>query len=193
MTRKKLTTEEALLLQRHVDGEWGAGEKAKAEALLKAEPAARVFVAALEELQLAARGAVEAAWESTGAPSPAEWVELAHQWAGWADASLEDLAPLLERFYDGEVDAAEGAAVAALLEEREDVVAYLEELEALSAGVLAHQEAVAEADFSNFFAGIAAAIDAEEGGRDLAPVVSLDAFDAEKHLLLLHRYRTPRR
>lgn len=188
MTRKKLTTEEALLLQRHVDGECGAGEEERARALLAAEPAARVFVSALEELQVAVRCAEEAAWESAGLASPAEWVALAQQWAGWADAPLDDLAPLLERFHDGEVDAAEGAAVAALLEERSDAVAYLGELSALSAGVLAHQDAVAEADFSNFFTGIAAALDAEEAGQQGAEILTMDGFDAEDHLLLLHRY-----
>ncbi len=186
MTRTTLTTEEAWLLQRYVDDEASGEEHRRAEALLKELPAARVYVTAIEELAVATRAAAEAAWEGAHPPSAQDVVELARQWAGWAQAPLEEIAPLLERFHDGEVDPAEGAAVVALLEEREDVADYLAELDGLAAGIRVHEEAIAEADFSGFFDGIAAAIDAEEGEE--AEVLPMDPFDAEEHLLLLHRF-----
>lgn len=184
MTRTTLTYDEALLLQRHVDGETTSQEEDRAQDLLERSSPARVYAAALGELRIALQMAEEAAWERAELPSPEEWVDLARDSAGWAEADLDELAPILERFHDGEVDPAEAATVVALMEERDDVAEYLSELDRLSAGVRSAGEAGADVDFDGLWAGIAAQI---EGDKSTAPA-PIDSFDPVESTVLIHRY-----
>ena len=184
MTRTTLTYDQAMLLQRHVDGETTSQEEDRAQELLERSSPARVYAAALDELRIALQMAEEASWERAKLPSPEEWVELARNSAGWAEADLDDLAPMLERFHDGEVDPAEAATVVALMEERDDVAEYLSELDRLSAGIRNAGEAGADVDFDGLWAGIAAQI---EGDKSTAPA-PIDPFDPVESTVLIHRY-----
>lgn len=184
MTSKTLTKQEALLLQRHIDAELTEGEGELVEALLERSAPARVYVAALKSLHEAVRIAEKMAWKGASLPPPETWVELAEASSDLAETALDDLAPMLERFHDGEVDETEAAVVAALVDEREDVAGYLSELDRLTDGI--RNVGVAdEVDFDGFWEGVREGID--EIDEQSAPV-SIDPFDSEEHKLLLYRY-----
>ena len=183
MTSKTLTYEEALLLQRYLDGEAQEGEVEKAEELVSTSAAARIYLEALRELGEGVRAAAKEAWRRAPRVRGEEILERALSWAGWASAPLEELAPMLERFHDGEVDGAEGAVIAGLLEEREDVGEYLAELEGLSRSIRELSAPKEEIDFGGLWAGIAEAIGEEE-----ATLVGLDPFDLEEEGLLVQRF-----
>ncbi len=180
--------EDAQLLQRFVDGEASERQAKEAKALLEESSAARVYIKVLESLGEGVRAAEEAAWEQADLASAETWTRLAFESQDLVEESLDELAPLLERFHDGEVGTTERAVVLGLLEEREDVAAYLEELRALSQG-LKHLEVGDEADFEGFWEGIAEGI-AEEGGPSEAPnsPVAVEAFEAPVHTEMLQRY-----
>ncbi len=186
MTSKRLTKQQALLLQRFVDGQADDDQRRAAEDLLESSPPARVYVAALEELGHAVRAAEQEAWRRASPPPVNDWVRLAETSTEFVDASLDELAPLLERFHDGEADRAEAAVVAGLIDERDDVAGYLAELDGL-ASALRQGLSEEKVDFGGFWDGIAAAID-EEDSKQAAPTVPLHSFDAEEHRLLLYRY-----
>ncbi len=186
MTSKRLTKDDALLLQRHVDGEWRDGEREAAQALLERSQPARIYVSALESLGEAVRAAEEQAWQSAALKSPQSWVELAEASSDLSDTALDDLAPMLERFHDGEVDHTEAAVVAALIDERDDVAQYLSELERIAAGIQQAGSAK-DVDFDGFWEGIAEAIDDGDSARKGSPV-GLTSFDADEHRELLYRY-----
>lgn len=174
----KLNTYERELLQRHYDGALEGTEAEEAAELLERSSQARVFVSALEELTVATQAATSLAWESADAPQAITIVEYALEAADLSDASIADLAPLLERFHDGEVMAAEEATVHALLQERDDVADYLAELEGLSAGIEVGGEALADAvDFGGFWDAVSAKIDASE-----------TSYNDAEHRVLLYRY-----
>ena len=183
MASQRLTHTECLLLQRYYDGELGAAEEIEAAQLLERNAAARVFLRALEELSLAARSAGEVAWERAAdkAARPEVIVELATSAADLSKAPLEELAPLLERFHDGEVDEAEHAFVTALLDERDDAVGYLAGLDEIGQGMRAAGAELAEGvDFSNFWNGIASQIE--------APKTDQPGFEPAEHLGVVQRY-----
>jgi anti-sigma factor RsiW len=199
------------LLQRHHDGELSAAQSVQAEQLLERSASARVYLNALDELSHATRAACDIAWEHAKdtAPSPAALAELvlaelASGGGDIADAPLQDLAPLLERFHDGEVDDIEMAVVSAMLDERDDAVDYLASLDEISQGMrVVGDEIGGDVDFDGFWDGVAAGIGAKNVGEDSiaegnpaedspaedspaedSPV----AFDRGEHLVLLHRY-----
>lgn len=185
MTSEKLTKQNALLLQRHVDGELGDDDGEAAKALLEQSTAARVYVSALESLGEAVRIAERHAWDSADVSPAKKWVELAEASADLVDSDIDDLAPMLERFHDGEVDDAEAAVVAGLVDERDDVAEYLAELEGIATGV--RQAGVADdVDFDGFWEGIAEAID--DDSSEVAGPVAVEPFDADEHRRLLYRY-----
>jgi hypothetical protein len=174
----KLNDNERELLQRSYDGALSKAEAEQAEALLEKSASARVFVAALEELTIAAKAAESIVWERAAAPSADDVVDHALGAASLSDASIADLAPLLERFHDGETTPEEEATVHALLRERDDVADYIAELEGLRAGIEVGGQALADAvDFGGFFDAVAAKIDAAETD-----------FDHDHHRVLLYRY-----
>jgi hypothetical protein len=180
--KQVLTTIERSLLERYYDGELVDKEVAEAQALLNRSQEARVFMAALEELTLAVQVAEETAWQRADAPSGDSLVAAALEAASLAQAPISELAPLLERFYDGEVVPEEMATVSALLEEREDVADYLANLEGLGAGIKATTEdAVAGVSFDGFWDSIESRIGEEEDE-------SVSGFDPEEHRVLLYRY-----
>ena len=186
MTSERLTREQALLLQRYVDEEISGGEGRQAESLLDESAAARVYVSALEELATAVKMAEEQAWEQADLASPDRWLELAEASSDFSEADLDELAPLLERFYDGEVDAAEAAVVASLVDERDDVARYLSELERLSEGIR-NAGVVEDVDFDGFFDELVPELDEIDAEQRAAPV-AIEPFDLRRDLELLHRY-----
>src|SRR5699024_2944430 len=148
---------------------------------------ARVFLRALDELGVGLRAGEQFGWERArpAAPSPARLTEMAAQAGDLLDQPLEELAPLLERFHDGEADPAEMAWVRALLGEREDAAEYLAELDRLSGGLqAASDELLDEVDFGGFWENIHAEINRQTGPKE----PQTPAFDPHEHLLLLHRY-----
>lgn len=172
---KRLSIAEQELLNRHHDGELSGPEVQAVEELLEGSGAARVFLAALGELRLAARLVEEDVWAMASVPTAAIIAELAATMSV-ADESLEDIAPLLERFHDGEADEVERAFVVALIEERGDVADYLATLGALSTDFKDLGSTLgAGADFGGFWDKLEARLDEV-------------AFDAEEHTVLLYRY-----
>ncbi len=186
MTSKRLTKTQALLLQRYVDEEASTQERRNVDALLSDSAPARVYVSALQELTQAVQWAEEQAWEEADVEDPAIWLELAEASSEFSEADLDDLAPLLERFFDAEVDAAEAAVVASLVDERDDVAQYLSELERLSQGVKSAGVAD-DIDFDGFFDEMSADLDAIDAERKVGPV-EVGPFDLRRDLALLHRY-----
>jgi anti-sigma factor RsiW len=198
MAPQALSREQCFLLQQHHDGELSAAQSVQAKQLLERSATARVYVRALDELSHATRAAAQLAWEDVQgqAPSPSALAEtiLAELAAGagnLAEAPLEDLAPLLERFHDGEVDEVEMAIVSALLDERDDAVEYLASLDEIRQGMRVVGDEMAEdVDFDGFWGGIADKIGVNETESDAqtssgAPTTP---FDSREHLVLLHRY-----
>lgn len=183
MKKQELTYREQNLLQRHFDGELEGAEAMAAEELLAQSVAARVFLASLEELALAVRESEALVWESARVASSEEIAEIAAKSGALTERSLAELAPLLERFFDGEADEVEGIFVAGLIDEREDVAAYLEQLDELRGGLREIGATLgADVDFGDFWSGI----DARLG--DAAESAAADRYDADEHAVLLYRF-----
>jgi len=201
MTDNKLTYDEAKLIQQRRDQE--GGDEA-ARALLERSEPARVWEQALGEVQLAARGAAQEIEERVAAwPAAAAISDAAQGATPLAARPLVDLLPLLDRFLDGEVDEAELEAVAAMLEAREDVAAYLEALDEVGVGVkAASQDVSAMFESGDFWAGINARLDADAAPQAPNNVVQLGAkldakrastnerpaFSAENHQVMIYRH-----
>lgn len=183
-----LTPTECSLLQRYYDGDDLAGaEVTQVQELLNSSSTARVFMSALEELTTTVRIAEEVAWERAGAPSASSLVDFALQAASLSDAPLEEIAPLLERFFDGEVVPEEMAVVQALMNERDDVADYLGELDTLRASVrVGNEQVLGAASFDGFWD----ALESKIGPEEKKPVATPAAgdFDADEHRVLLYRY-----
>lgn len=179
-----LNPTECSLLQRYYDGDELADvDVSQVQELLNSSPGARVFMAALEELTLAMQVAEEVAWEGSGAPAPSALVEVALHAASLSAAPLEEIAPLLERFFDGEVVSEEMAVVQALMNERDDVADYLAELDTLRASVrVGNEQLVGAVSFDGFWD----ALESKIGPAEVTPAGS--DFDAEQHRVLLYRY-----
>lgn len=173
------------MLQRYYDDEISEQEVEVVQALLNDSQAARVFMAALEELTIAAQVAEETAWQNADVPSPEIVAQTAAEAARLVDAPLEELVPLLERFWDGEVVIEEMATVSALMQEREDVADYLARLEEVRESVrVTHDEAVGSVSFDGFWDAVSAKLDLDAPQADLAD----GTFDSEEHRVLLYRY-----
>lgn len=183
MTIQSLTNKEQTLLQRHFDGELQGDDESSAKKLLAEKPAARAFLASLEELALAVRESESLVWESASVSSSAEIVELAVKSSSLSESSLSELAPLLERFFDGEADEIEAIFVADLIDERADVAAYLEQLDELRSGLRdIGAEFGGSVDFGDFWSGIDARLD------EVSEKSAGDAYQADEHAVLLYRY-----
>lgn len=185
MTSNILTTKEALLLQRYLDGEASKQERPLAEALLENRASARVYRELLKELRTGVEAAHQEALDRANFEEVDVLFERAANWAGYAEESLEELAPLLERFHDGEADLVEATLVGALIDERDDVAAYLAELEGISLGI---QEITAgqEVDFGNLWSTIESSIAGAADEVD-API-HLDPYRPAEHGLLVQRF-----
>jgi hypothetical protein len=197
MSSERLTYRECRLIQGLHDGELDREERELADELLERSTAARVYRNALEELECAVKAAEQSAWEDAedGIPAAERLVELALDAPNASQDELDDLAPLLERFHDGEVDHAEAAFVNGLLQERDDVADYLATLEEISGGVKALGDDLGgDVDFSNFWDGVAAGIDTgaadehEESEEIEDPLEDPGEFRPEDHLVLVQRF-----
>ena len=173
-----LSPTECLLLQRYYDSDELADvEVSQVQELLNGSSSARVFMAALEELTVAVQAAETHAWENATPPSSEAVLEHALQAASFADTPLSDLAPLLERFFDGEVVGEEMVTVQALIEERDDVADYLANLDGLRASVRAGNDELVDAvSFDGFWDSLESRLDVEDA-----------TFDEEQRVLL-YRY-----
>lgn len=189
MTSKTLTKQQALLIQRYVDGECDDDQRREARQLIEESSAARVYRSALESLGEAVRAAERQAWEEADVASSDEVVQLAESSEEYTEMGLEDLAPVLERYHDDEIDPWEAAIVEGLIEQREDVAEYLAELRRLGDGVRQATD-VDDVDFDDFWEGVAAGIDEFEDadGDDSASPVAVEDFDPDEHARLLQRY-----
>ena len=172
-----LTQQERELLQRLYDDDLSELEAKRAQKFIETSESARLFIESLDETSEATRLAEEEAWSKTDPPTSKAVAEYAVNAPDLASASLEELAPVLERFFDGEATDEEAEVVASLIDEREDIAEYIMGLEELRVGVLASSQAAGEMDFAGFWDSIETQIDAEQ-----------EAFDAEEHRVLVYRF-----
>lgn len=178
---KGLSKEDIRLVQRLHDGDLSEFEQARAERLISQNAQARTLMAALAEIELGVRGAEIDAWERADAPAADDVSARAVGASPPGGDSLVDLAPLLERYHDGELLHEEAAEVEALMQERDEVAGYLDVLAELSLGVtVARDEAVDGVDFGAMWAGIDACLGDEASAAA--------AYDPEEHHVLLQRY-----
>lgn len=181
MKNERLSAEERVLLERYHDEDLSEFEARRAEKLIESNEVAAEYNAALREVGDAARIAEEEAWTQSDAPSAAAVVEFAVNAPDAEDAPIEELAPLLERFFDGETTDEEAEWVAALIDDRDEVAEYLMGLESLQAGVRVSSEAItADVDFGGFWDSVASKLDAE------APAD--EPFEFADNAMLLQRF-----
>ncbi len=171
-----LTLQQKELLERHYDGELSEFEAKKAEKLIASSATAREFVESLEEIGTATRAAEEQAWSTANAPEASSVAATAID-SDLTTASLDELAPLLERFFDGETDDLESEFVASLIDSRDDVADYLTTLDNLRGGILGSAEAMPEVDFGGFWDAVSEKIDE-----------ATTSFDSDEHRVLLYRF-----
>ncbi len=192
----KLTQAQQALLERYRDGDLTGVEAEQAKELLAQAPEATTFVSALAEVELAARGASQASWEQARAPQASQVASVASASADEVMTQpLEALAPLLERFHDGEVDAHEIALVDELLMAREDVADYLVGLDELQLGLGAGLGELELPAQDVFWASLEARLAPARGPKVLPfPSVAAQpstaerpAFNLEHHLVMLYR------
>lgn len=170
--KQELTDKQIQLIERWFDGDTTPEEARAATQLVASVEAAREFHEALKEINAATQAAEQAAWDK--APSrPAQDIVLA---ATQDEAmALSDLAPLLERFFDGECDDFEAEMVVGLIDARPDVADYLEGLEELRGGLkISMDEVHAQRPMDQFWAGVESRLGA--------------GFVAAEHNMLLQRY-----
>ncbi len=179
-----LSTLQISQIQQFHDGEI---EEASVSVLLSTSSHARVYLAALQELSEATKGAMEEAWEKADSATAADdWSKAAFSATRLLDQELPELAPMLERFHDDEVSTMESASILALMQEREDVASYLERLDILSDTVKGFDfsEGVS---FDGFFDKVAAELNIET--KPSLNVVKLDhSFSYEEHAVLVQRF-----
>jgi anti-sigma factor RsiW len=177
MADASLTAKQRDLLQRWFDGELPAEKVSEAEALVEDSQAAAAYVETLESMRQITRGLAD---EERGEPgwSVEETVSKAMDAPTAADEPLRELAPLLERYHDGEVIDAEAALVRRLRRRRDDVADYLRGLEQLGDAVRGADEASREGiDFDAQVHAVLEAVDSQT-----------PAFDPDEHAAWLHRY-----
>ena len=198
------TRQTQALLQRLHDGELEGAHRAEADALAKT-PEGAALLGALEEISEAVRVTERVIWEAAEAPDAG--VVAATAWEAEDALELADLAPLLERFHDGEAGEEEAELVLALIEEREDVVAYLSSLDEIGESLRVVGDEIGEpVVFDGFFAGVMARLQEEgaagaveeaeeEEEAEAAEVITFPgattrerpAFNTEDHRVLLYR------
>lgn len=168
-----LTETQIQLLERWFDGETTAEEARVATQLVASSAEARSFHEALKELRVAAVIAEEVAWEKAEPRSAAQIVSACEE---DAELSLGELAPVLERFFDGECDDFEAEWVAELIDSRPDVADYLAGLEELRGGLkVSMAELESRAPLAGFWEGVESRLGTAR-------------FDRAEHAMLLQRY-----
>ena len=148
---------------------------------------ARVYLTALQEISGATKAAMEEAWGKADSKNAvADWSEAAFSATRLLDMELHELAPMLERFHDDEVSSMESASVLALMQEREDIAAYLENLDTLSSTIKSADFSVG-VSFDGFFEKVASELNLET--KSASNLVSLDhSYSYEEHAVLLQRF-----
>ena len=183
MSSQSLTESQRELLQRWFDGELAEGERRRAEDLLQSSEAADSYIEALEEIRSAATIAFDTSLEAVSQElSSANLVEAAIDAPPLEDLPLLELAPVLERYHDGEVTEAERRTIEKLRRKRTDVADYLEHLAFVGETVrAANEEAAQKVDLDSVWSGVE---------RDLTYEDAEEAPDyrAERDQSLIHRY-----
>jgi len=147
---KTLTPTQYELLTRFADGELDANEQVFAKKLGET-PQGVSFLNELATLRAAAQSAEEAIWSKSTLSAD----QILSGLDQTPENSLEDLKPILERFFDGECDDAESEWVAELIDSREDVLEYITHLDTLRASVRVAEENVAShITFQDFWSGV---------------------------------------
>lgn len=185
----KLTRDQALLLQRYFDNECSDGDRERARRLLDSCEVAGTYLDALRTLHAAVQGAEQQAWQRADVASPDQLTDLVEDAPALQKLELEALAPILERYHDGEIDPTESAVVEALIEQREDVAEYLLELQRIGDGIRSVGEIDDdELDFDGFWEGIEEKIDEFENQETKPLPVAVGPYDPFQHQQILYRY-----
>lgn len=171
-----LTKAQIELIERWFDGDATGADARQATALVASSEAARELHQALKEIRIATEVAEAHAWSLASPPEADNIVQACESAPALAQASLEVLAPMLERFFDGECDDAEVQLVAELIDSRDDVADYLAGLDELRGGVVASLQAVADqVPMDGFWDGVSARLDD-------------DVFQPRDHAMLVQRF-----
>ena len=176
-----LTYEQALLIQRHFDGDLAVAEEQGVTQMLGSNRAAQEFLSMLEELRLSVQCAEDAIWARAASTDPHFVAQRAMDAEPLTELPLDGLTALLERFHDAETTAEESLFVEILLEQRDDVARYLEGLATLRNSMIAADNlALDTVDLD----GLWDRVEAEIGESDSDQV----AFDPAEHQFMLQRY-----
>lgn len=169
MAEVELTDRQRERIQRWFDGELEPSAREEVEELIETEPAAEEYLERLRELRSATEVAHDAIRRGAQSLSSAESIaEAAATAPPPEDQPLEELAPLLERYYDGETLDGETQTVERLLGEREDARVYLAALEELGDSVrAADRELVSAVDFDTFREDLGRRLDCAPGDPEL--------------------------
>ena len=174
--KQALTKAQIELIERWFDGDVVGEQAREATALVASSAEARELHDALKEIRVATEVAESQAWSKATPPSIDAVVGACESSENLADAPLSQLAPLLERFFDGETDDFEAELVAQLIDTRDDVADYLAGLDEVKGGVAASlQELGDRAPMANFWDSIASRLDD-------------DAFRPADHAMLVQRF-----
>jgi len=152
MADEELTDRRREAIQRWFDGELDEPLRSEIEELIESNDAARAYLDRLREVRSAV-GAADEELSSAAEPLPSveAIAEAAEAAAPPERQPLAELAPLIERYYDGEALEAERRAVERALEEREEAREYLEALEQLGAAARgANRQLLDGVDFEAF-------------------------------------------
>lgn len=174
--KNALTEAQILLLERWFDGDATGGEAREATTLVASSASAREFHEALKEIRLATEVAENEAWSKATPPTSASILTACQAAPSSESKSISELAPMLERFFDGECDDLEAEFVAELLDTREDVAAYICSLDELRGGVVA---SLKELDDRVPMEGFWDAIEAR---------LEDPSFRVEEHAMLVQRF-----
>ncbi len=184
MASDALTDDQRELLMRWFDGELEADQAERARQLVDDRRVARDFVEALEQVRAATTAAVDQARPARAELSATETiVEHARQAPPAEALSLERLAPLLERYHDGEVTEPERRSVERLADRRDDVAEYLDGLRSLGEAARAAHEAAAGSTDPD---ALRSEIDPELAHADHPD--DPPAYEPNRDRELLHRY-----
>lgn len=198
MTVQTLTYAQHALLQRYFDGELvqGTSEYRLATEMIAHLTQAQNMVSSLEELALAVRCAEQSAWEKVQEPAPGEMAT--HAMTAQPSPSFANIAPILERKHDLELAPVELDDIEGLMLENVEAGSYMSELEFLRYSAQESQEhMLSNVDFSGFFDGIEAKLDASAAPASTADVLEFSGkvttderptFNLEEHQLRLARF-----
>ncbi len=174
--KNALTESQILLIERWFDGDATGGEAREATTLVASSVSAREFHEALKEIRLATEVAEGEAWSKATPPAAATILATCEAAPNSPSLSLSELAPMLERFFDGESDDLEAELIASMIDTREDVAEYIASLDELRGGVVASlKELDDRVPMNGFWDSIEARLED-------------DSFRVEEHAILVQRF-----